>query len=131
MDESITGDSKELRGRFVNLFDADLRVFDVVKLAPGSRFFLLDLEVAQAQRPRILASACKTLVSKQDGQSLVMTVEGIARTSAVILLQAQRTPRTITLAGQPLKDFDYSSSNQLLWIRFPNEARPRELSVQF
>jgi len=48
-----------------------------------------------------------------------------------VLLHAPKPPREITLAGQPLKDFDYSASRKLLWVRFTNEPKPRELVLPF
>jgi hypothetical protein len=35
------------------------------------------------------------------------------------------------LSGEVLKDSEYSIADKLLWIRFANEASPRELSVRF
>ncbi len=131
LDESIAGGSKALRGHFVNLFDPDLRVQDTVTLTPGSRFFLRDLDAASGVAPQVLASACKALPTARDAQSLSLAVEGVTHTPAVVLLRASKAPRSVTLAGQPLDDFRYSAAEQLVWIHFANESRPRELSVRF
>ena len=131
LDESVSGEAKELRGRFVNLFDPQLRCTDAVKLTPGSRSFLLDLKAMRGNEPRVLASACKVLPTKRSAKEWGLTVEGVGNTSAVVLLHAPKPPREITLAGQAVKDFDYSAAEKLLWLRFPNETRPRELEVQF
>jgi hypothetical protein len=120
-----------LRGRFVNLFDSTLRVQTSVTLAPASRFFLLDLESARRGGPRVLASACKALPIKQDRKTLALTVEGVADTPAIVLIHAPKPPQTATLAGQPLKDYEYSPADQLLWIRFSNQSKPRELRLTF
>ena len=58
-------------------------------------------------------------------------VEGVVNTPAVVLLRAPAAPRAVTLAGQPLRDFQYSPKDKLLWIRFTNEATPRRLLVGF
>ncbi len=131
LDESVPGEAKELRGRFVNLFDPQLRFSESVKLIPGSRAFLLDLETVRGNEPRVLASACKALPKKQTATQLVLTVEGVGNTAAVVVVHAPKPPRAITLAGQPVNDFEYSAAEKLLWLRFPNETRPRELKVQF
>lgn len=131
LDESVPGEAKELRGRFVNLFDPQLRVRDSMKLTAGSRFFLLDLKTVRGNASRVLASACKALPKKRSATQLVLTVEGVGNTAAIVLLHAPKTPRAITLAGQPVKDFEYSAAEKLLWLRFPNETRPRELAVRF
>jgi hypothetical protein len=35
------------------------------------------------------------------------------------------------MEGNPLTTFDYSDQEHLLWIHFENDARPRELAVNF
>ena len=131
LDESVPGEAKELHGRFVNLFDPQLRASNTVKLTPGARSLLLDLKAVRGNEPRVLASACKALPKKRSPTQLVLTVEGVGNTAAIVLLHAPKPPRAITLAGQAVKDFGYSAAEQLLWLRFPNETSPRELEVQF
>ncbi len=131
LDESVAGEPREIQGRFVNLFDPELRVRTAVKLAPESRWLLLDLGAARSGRPQLLASACKALPTKADAHSLTLAVEGVGNTPAVVLLRAPGEPRLVTLAGQRLGSFEYSTGERLLWIQFTNTAAPRELSVQF
>ena len=131
LDESVPAEPKTLRGRFVNLFDPRLRVSETVKLTPGSRSFLLDLKAVRGNEPRVLASACKALPKRRSAKQLVLTVEGVGNTAAIVLLHAPKPPRAITLAGQTVKDFEYSAAEKLLWLRFPNETSPRELELQF
>ena len=131
LDESVTGEPKQLSGRFVNLFDPDLRVQQAVTLAPGTRCFLVDLDAVRGRQPQVLASACKALPAKASAHALCLTVEGVVGTPAVLLLRASTPPRSVTLAGQPLGGFHYSSADKLLWINFSNEARPRELAIEF
>jgi hypothetical protein len=131
LDESVAGEAKAIRGRWVNLFDPELRVQKAVSLAPGARVFLLDLDAVGGRRPQVLASACKALPAKRGARSLSLTVEGVVGTPAVVLLRAASAPRSVMLAGQTLHEFAYSPEDRLLWIRFPNEARPRELAIEF
>ena len=79
----------------------------------------------------MLASACKALPAQRSDRSLSMTVEGVGNTPAVLLLRVPTAPRSVTLAGQPLATFEYAAEGRLLWIRFPNEAKPRELAIEF
>lgn len=130
LDETIAGEPKVVRGRFVNLFDPELRVLESVKLEPGSRYFLRDLDATPGW-PQLLASACKALLTHRENKSLSYAVEGVAQTPAVMLLSATRPPTSITLDGQTLETFSFSKQDGLLWIRFTNEARPRTLTVSF
>jgi hypothetical protein len=131
LDESVAGEPKTIRGRLVNLFDPELRVQQAMTLAPGSRFFLVDLDAVRGRQPQVIASACKALTGKRSARALSMTVEGVVNTPAVVLLRAPTTPRSVTLAGQPLASYEYAAEGRLLWIRFTNEAGPRELTVAF
>lgn len=131
LDESIAGEPKTLRGRFVNLFDPGLRVQKAVAIVPGARLFLLDLDAVQGDQPLVLASACKALPTHQDAHSLSIAVEGVVNTPAVVLLRAAAAPRSIRLGGQPLGMFQHDPEGKLLWLRFTNEAKARELVVEF
>jgi hypothetical protein len=131
LDESIGGAPHALHGRFVNLFDSELRVLTDVAIAPGSRCFLLDLDDARTGRPHLLASACKALPKVQTTKQLSFTVEGVGDTSAVMLLESPKPPLTVTLNGKNLTTFEYSAKERLLWIHFENTVVPRELTVNF
>jgi hypothetical protein len=131
LDESIPGDPKEIHARVVNLFDPALRVQKDIRLTPGARCFLLDLDSISSPEPKVLASACKTLVKAKSDHSLTLTIEGVVATPGIILVRVPIAPRAVTLDGKPLKDYEHSAADQLLWIRFQNEARPRELTIEF
>lgn len=132
LDESVAGPPKTLEGRFVDLFDPDLRVQTRVSLEPGRRHFLLDLERVRGPRTEVLASACKALPLAATGPGESWVVEGVASTPAVVLLRLPIEPdrqRAVTLASQPVPDVQQDTRLGLLWVRFQNQARPRELRV--
>jgi hypothetical protein len=131
LDESIDGPATELKGRFVNLFDAELRVQSSVRITPMGRFFLLDVDAAGPGNWQVLASAGKALETKRTAGELSLRVEGVAQTPGIVLLRAPKPPRSVSLSGQPIAKFEYSAKDRLLWIRFLNESRPRELNVTF
>jgi len=113
------------------LFDPQLAKLENIQLSPGSRFFLLDLDRVKGKQPRVLASACKVISTSSPG-TLSLAVEGVAGTPSIVLLDAaKRAPRTVTLSGQSLNDYQYSAPDGLLWIRFPNDSKPQELNVVF
>ena len=131
LDESVELKAKELKGRFVNLFDPELKVRRSVTLAPGVRVLLLDLDAAKSTQSRLLASACKALPAKCDDGQLAWTAEGVGNTPAIMLISTAKPPRSIQLDQQPLNSFTYNAAEGLLYLRFPNEARPRSLVVSF
>ncbi|MHA3770433.1 hypothetical protein ACXR0O_02720 [Verrucomicrobiota bacterium sgz303538] len=131
LDESIEADPLQLKGRFVNLFDPELKVQHSYTISPGARVFLLDLDAVKSEPPRLLASACKALPVKRDDGVAAWTIEGIGDTPAIVLISTAKPPRWIKLDQQPLDTFTYDAAEGLLHIRFPNESRPRELAIEF
>jgi hypothetical protein len=127
LDESIDAPPKRLEGRFVNLLDPELRVRNSVELAPASRAFLLDLAALKLKQPQVLASACKALPVKSG--SLAWIIEGVAGTPGVLLAHMPRQPGSVQLDGNVLSSWEYSSEQKLLWVRFQNESRPRQLQI--
>ena len=129
LDESISSNPKTLTGSFINLFDPELKLEKSVILSPGKRVFLLDLnKLIVPKTPTVLASACKALPTG-DGNS--WTVEGVGDTPAIVLVSTNQKPQSITLDGADLTDFTWDEANHLLHIRFPNESRPRVLTLGF
>jgi len=131
LDESVGGAAKELKGRFVNLFDSDLKVQRSIALSPGARVFLLNLDAVKSQVPKVIASACKALPAGHDEHFTAWTVEGVGATPAVVLITSAQAPKTVQLEQKPITSFTYDAAEGLLTIRFENEARPRELRVEF
>jgi hypothetical protein len=131
LDESVAAPVKRVTGRFINLFDPELKVQRSVALASGSRVFLLDLEAVKSANPRLLASACKALPAKRDDGATAWTVEGVGDTPAILVISATQPPRSVQLDGRPLSTYNFDQAEGLLYLRFPNEARPRNLVVTF
>ena len=122
---------KPLNGRYVNLFDPELKVQRSIALTPGVRVFLLDLDAVKSKNPRLLASACKALPAKRDDGATAWTVEGVGNTPAILLISTGSAPRSVQLEQQPLTYYTYDAAEKLLYVRFPNEARPRDVVVKF
>ncbi|HEV7927283.1 MAG TPA: hypothetical protein VGR14_18160, partial [Verrucomicrobiae bacterium] len=131
LDESIGGAARALHGRFVNLFDSELRLQREVTLSPGTRCVLLDIDASEVTGRTLLAAACRAVPQKQGADAISIEVEGVANTPGVVLLRAPRAARSVLLAGQVLETVDYDAPQGLLWVRFTNQASLRELSVQF
>jgi len=131
LDESVEGAARSLQGRFVNLFDPELKVQRSIKLSPGARIFLLDLDALKLEQPRLLASGCRALLTRRDDGASAWIVEGVGNSPAIMLISTAKPPRSIQLDQQPLDASSYDAAEGLLYLRFPNEARPRNLVVAF
>lgn len=131
LEESIAAEPKQLRGRFVNLFDPELQVQTSIEVKPGSRFFLRDLEGEHDQVPHLIASGCKALLQNQTDAAMTLAVEGVGNTPAVLLLRAAKPPRMVRFDVGATLNYSHSAKEGLLWIHFANDTQPRELTIQF
>jgi len=125
LDESTDGAAKTVEGRFVNLFDSELRVQRRVTVSPAARIFLRDLDDVASRETRVLASGCKVIPTKEN----TYAVEGIAKTQGIVLLRAEKQPSRVSLDGTEISSVEFSEADKLVWIKFSNEAKPRELSI--
>ncbi len=117
-----------LAGKFVDLFDPELKVSDHQQLSPGSRHFLIDL---QKFKGRLLAAAGRVNQTRSDSTVWEASIDGIADTPCVILLRVPTKPKEVLLAGQPIPDTSYDEKNHLLWLRFANQPKPQAVRVRF
>jgi hypothetical protein len=134
LDESLPGEPKNLKGRFINLFDPELKVVRSLQITPGARLFLRDLEAPNApasSEPHLLACACKALPTAPIDGAPTWTVEGVGNTPAVMLLSSPTPPRSVLLDQQPLETFTYDPTEKLLYLHFPNEPSPRSLTIHY
>lgn len=127
LDESIEAPAKTIEGRFVNLFDSELQVQRRVTITPASRTFLKNLDDTATAKESVIASSCKVIATKEN----TFAVEGIANTQGIVLLRAEKKPARATIGGKEISSFEFSEKEKLLWVKFPNEAAPRELSLSY
>ncbi|HTL17259.1 MAG TPA: hypothetical protein VL793_08480 [Patescibacteria group bacterium] len=132
LDESIDAEPSRLAGHFVNLFDPELQIQTNPAVNPGDRYFLIDVDRIRGGRPKVIASACKTLEVPGAEGAWTLKVEGVENTSASMLIDCPRgIPRRIVLDGVPIEPARTSEEDHLVWLRFPNLSCPRTLSLSF
>lgn len=127
MDESESP-SKTLTGPFVDLFDSNLAVTPKVDLGPSSRHFLVDL----ARFKGTVVASSGAVVLKTDSKATISgSLEGIADTQAIVLLRVPAKPASVQLNGKGLAGVRYDAANRLVWLRFPNSAKPQDFELKF
>lgn len=131
LDESSSEAPRVLKGRFVNLFDPALPLLTTVVLKPGSRWFLLDLDKVRGRDVRLLAAGTAALPAKSERGEFRFVVEGVANTRGIVLVRCPKSPGIVTIEGQPATDYRHDPAQGLLWLRFSNEPRPREIRLDF
>lgn len=133
LDESLADSPRQITGRFIDLFDAQLPILSKVVLTPGSRHLLLDLDRTRARAPAILAAACKTLGRKKmsDG-SFRFYAEGPDNIIASVRLSLAAQPRMVLLDDHPLPAdaLVWDTGTKTLLLRFPNAASGHWITVR-
>ena len=108
-----------------------MRVQSDISIAPGSRWFLLDLDAARTGKAHLLASACKALPKEPARDQISFRVEGVGETPAIMLLNSAKAPLAVTLDGKNVTTFEYSAKEELLWIHLKNDSVSHDLAVQW
>lgn len=133
LDESIEGEPTVLKGRFLDLFDADLPVEEAVEIGPGSRKLLLDLERVRKTEPTVLASACKVLESgREEDGSFGFFCEGPERVEAVARVALSEPPTEVTVDGEALAEerWAWDAASKTVLVRFMNAAEGRRVVIR-
>jgi hypothetical protein len=132
LDEPIAGAKPTVvRGRFVDLFDANLRVVSNVALLPDSHKLLLDLDLQNGSGPKIVAASCHVAHERADAHKLAFDADGIAGTHAVARIRTAEKPVRISAGGVTLEARDYEMENGTLLIRFENAVDAQHIEISF
>lgn len=126
--DETTSPRQTLKGNFVDLFDPKLEAVQDLELTPASRHFLVDLDLF---RGPVVASAGQVFQLESNSKVWKGTIEGIANTPSILLLRASKRPKGATLNGAPITDQTYDAAHRLLWLRFPNQAKPQTVEVSY
>jgi hypothetical protein len=132
LDDSIPSvEPSTLHGRFVDLFDANLAILPSVKLTPGVRDVLFDLNYAAGTAPRIVAAACAVRNIHATPHQLSFTATGQIDTTAAVRIQSRLKPTRITIAGQTLAPGDYQEEGGTVLLHFANSVEPVSVEIRF
>jgi hypothetical protein len=122
----------KLRGRFVDLFDANLPVRTSVTVGPRVRMLLYDLASSGAKAgPRVVAAACAVRGIEATPHELSFTAEGIADTDAVIRVQSSSKPKHVTIGGTELAAGETSLDGDTILLHFANSVEPVRIQLEF
>jgi hypothetical protein len=132
LDESVpNAPPLVLRGRFIDLFDAELPVRTSMALEPGKRALLYDLDAVKTSSPRVVAAACKLSQERFAGNILSFSAQGIANTEAVIRILAAGLPSRVLVGGKALPRDSSVASSGTLQLRFQNSVNETPVEVHF
>jgi hypothetical protein len=122
-----------LRGRYIDLFDANLRLLENPQVGEGERSLLLDPSFFSTTRARVLAASAKVVEEQATADTLRFAVTNIEarddqdRTAIRLLLP--RPAKSITVDGKPLAGAITDTGGVLL--QFPARAALQRVEVTF
>ncbi|WP_165066614.1 type 1 glutamine amidotransferase family protein [Paludisphaera rhizosphaerae] len=123
--DSTSGEAvHELKGRFVDLFDASLKIETTVALDSSRRAFLVDLDRLPSHGPRVVAAACRTTDEKINGNGLSFLATGPKDITASVRVRLPKAPRSVAVDGRALaaEAQIWDEGSKTLLVRFPNSA---------
>lgn len=123
--------AQSLRGRYIDLFEANLPIVKNVYLSSGQRTFLRDLDADTEDKPRVLAAACRTSGEVANHNALRFRAEGIEGTEAVVRMALPRKPKKALVAGNPVFWQPSDEADGTLRIRFPNSIEGVNVEITF
>jgi hypothetical protein len=127
MDES-EAPQQTLKGRFIDLFDSELRFRTQVDLGPGTRHFLVDLDRFPGT---VVASAGYAHQEISNDRAWRGTIEGQSGTEGIIFLRTRQAPKSATIDGKDIADIQFDGAARLLRMRFPLTSAAQTISVQY
>jgi hypothetical protein len=111
-----------LRGRYLDLFDAELPLLGNVSIAPGDRRLLLDIDAATSSLPHVVAAAARVSEEEATAARLSFRASGIADTEAIVRIAVSRPPLAIRIGGVPAPSNTWDIAGDSIRIRFPNRV---------
>lgn len=124
-DESLNDSPYKIQGRFINLFNPELKVEEDVLLNPSNRALLLDLNSPQFKKDTvsIIASAGRIRDKKIEGNRFHFTTRGPLGIPGKVVILCNKQPAKI--ANLDTIEFQqyYDSKNHLLYIDFTHQGK--------
>jgi hypothetical protein len=118
-----------LKGRFIPLFDAAQPIVHDYRVGPGARGLLVDLDRYPKDHVGVVAAACRVTNEKVTEESVTFDTIGQAETNAVVSILLPRTPKAVTINGEPLPAEAFDHSDGVLRLRFPNRAEAIRVAI--
>jgi hypothetical protein len=127
--EAVTnGAPTVVKGRYINLYDANLPILKDVPVLPAERMLLYDINYDKGTEPRVLAAACRVTQFTVARETVRFQAEGNAETTAVVRMRLDKKPQTVTANGVAVEDWDYADST--LRFRFPNSHKGVRVEIK-
>ncbi|MCX8064247.1 MAG: hypothetical protein N3G21_03660 [Candidatus Hydrogenedentes bacterium] len=134
MNESISDKPYILKGKFINLFDPELKIKETITLGPSTRALLLDLSIVRetTSPPSIIVSSGRIRQESKTEKGYSFFVRGPKDIPGKILVYLDRRPASVSSTEISQFSHSYDEENQLLIIEFCHlgKAIPFDITLQ-
>ncbi len=133
LDESVSGTPLRLSGNYVDLFDPALPYVTDRVLKPGERTLLYDLDWLEKQGIPVKVAAAGARIRAESVEKGVLrfTARGPAKTFGCARIRLPRAPKSVGTSGEDPVTSRWDEASSTLWLRFGNQARDMEFTVEF
>lgn len=131
LNESIDETPFTLKGRFVDLLDANLPIKTELTLAPGTQGWFLDLEKITTNAPNALASSGRIENWNVEGSQLRYTAASPDAMEIATRLLLPGEPKEIVLAEETLSRdrYRWDAESATLFFKHPGATNPISVSI--
>jgi hypothetical protein len=132
MNESISSDPVTVKGRFVDLFDAQLPIVVDPTLSPGSVALYYAIDAATA--PKVLAASSRIRNERSGGRWLQFESRGPLNTQSTMRILLPAQPNSVSAStGSSLiqPDWAWDEGSKTLLVHHANLAKPVQFQIQW
>lgn len=127
--ESLSEKPLELKGLFVDLYDANLPVLDSVTLQPGQQAWLLDLNRLDRDKAQPVASAGRFETWKPMEHGVEFTLSVPTGVRIVSRLRLPQRPTTISSGDRELTGYQWHQESRTVCFESPTGASRQQIKI--
>ena len=129
MNESVSDEPVTLQGRFVNLYDPHLGVLENPRIAPDTRWLLVDLSRCPSHA-WVVAAAGRMDDETLGDHSLSFTVSGMAQTTCAVRVLLPVKPG-LSLIDSHTGRFAWDDNSHTALLEFPNSPQGIKVRLEW
>ncbi len=132
MDESISDQPYVLRGKFINLFNPELKVEEEIVITPSNRAFVIDLNSLDLKTNdlSIVTSAGRIKTQKIEGKYLSFSIRGPEEIPGKVIVYSSHPPEKISSSENIDFRFRYEIQNNLIYIDFIHKGKDIHFEIE-
>lgn len=127
IDESVSSDSLEIKGNFVDLFDSQLPIVNDVEVKPNENTFLFDLDYDRPEQDvRLIAASSRVEEMTQNENGFEMIVKGPEGIKAAARLFCPKKPDKANLVIEDRSEsihYEWDKKSRTLFLNYYHHSK--------